>query len=493
MKAAVLLVLLLPFAAFAVDEAKNIRIVSDRCPDFYSTKTMVQSATKGLKTDRDRVIAIYDLLRSMAYHWQYPQEKGRHVGTLKLLNSYGWTLCGGQASCLITMYQDLGYQTRYRGWSNPGHTTMEVNYGGTWHWVDTFLKFVPLKKDGEIAGQEEIKANPDIALRLLYDDKRQICYYPEDAPQADWNPARWHSMHTMLLCRDSKEGCVTGCRNSRVTGWGGTGTRDKDGYKTDIDLRPNFSLKLRWEADTDGWYTARNKQPGHSCGTRDFRNCPIIGPKLEPYGRRTWANGDLVFEPDLSRGRAAGFDRAGGGLYVITMKSPFVVAHADVAAEGRGDVKVGVQSRLGKKEGLPPGKLPDEVVRGVYEYTLIIRASKLTKLRAHSLVQHNRCTRPFLLPGKNTWNIALDRAPRSGKATVEVAYQPRMHTKSLAARWKSGEHLYTNRHAKEGPAVVKRVTLKGKRGKLELNVPSDNTDDPAYPKMLYILYKVKPK
>ena len=96
-------------------------------------------------------------------------------------------------------------------------------------------------------------------------------------------------------------------------------------------------------------------------------------------------------------------------------------------------------------------------------------------------------------PGKNTWNIALERAPSRDKVSVEAAYKPRSHTKSLAARWKSGEHLYTNQHLKDGQAVVKKVTLKGGRGKLDFSVPSDNTDDPAYPKMLYILYKVAPK
>ena len=488
------LLVLFPSLLLAVEEARNIRIVSDRCPDFYSTKTMVQSVTKGLKTDREKVIAIYDLMRSMVYHWQYPAEKGRHVGTLKLLNVYGWTLCGGQASCLITMYQDLGYETHYRGWSSPGHTTMEVKYGGKWHWVDTFLKLIPFKPNGEIAGQEEIKADPSIVLRLQYDSSRQICWYPEDMPRDDWDAARWRRAHPMLLCRDSKEGCVQGCRNSRVTGWGGTGTRDRDGYKTDVDLRPGMSLKLRWEADPGGWYTARNRKPGHSCGTRDFRNDPIIGPKLEPYGRRTWANGDLVFEPDLSKGRAVGFDRASGGVYVVTMKSPFVVAHADVQAEGRGEVKIDVQSRFGKREGLSPGQLPDEIVRGVYQYVLTVRCRKLTKLRVHSLIQHNRCTRPFLLPGKNVWTVSVDRAPRRGKVTVEVAYKPRFHTKSLKARWKSGESLYTNKHVKEAPRpVVKSVTLKGNKGRIEFDVPSDNTDDPAYPRMLYILYRVDPR
>ncbi|MBN1807704.1 MAG: hypothetical protein JW909_01460, partial [Planctomycetes bacterium] len=313
MRYAAAAVIMLGVLAVNGEEARNVRIRSDRCPDFYSTRTMAESVTKGLKTDRDKVLAIYDLFRSVCYHHAYPQEKDAHVGTLKLMNSYGWTLCGGQASCLITLFEDAGYKTRYRGWSNPGHTTMEVFYGGRWHYMDSFLKFVAFRDDGSIASQEDIIANPDIALRMEVDGNRDVCWYPEQKPDLNRPTTEWRTIRPMLVCRDTKEGVVQGCRNSKVTGWGGTGTRDRDGYVTDINIRPGMYLKLRWEADANGWFTATNREPGHSCGTRDFRNGTIIGPKLEPYGRRSWANGDLVFQPDMKKPlHLRSFDRASG-------------------------------------------------------------------------------------------------------------------------------------------------------------------------------------
>ncbi|MFH1708338.1 MAG: hypothetical protein ABIF71_10555 [Planctomycetota bacterium] len=482
-------------AAFAGagDTAKNIRIVSDHCPDFYDTRTMAAWAVKDAKTDTEKVLAIYDLYRSMTYHLQYPQEPDAHVGTLKLLNAYGWTLCGGQASCLITLYEDAGFKTRYRGWSSPGHTTMEVYYGNAWHYVDSFLKFVAFRPDGTIASQEEIIADPSIAMRLEKDAKREMWWYPEQKPREGWTPADWRKLHAMLTCQDEPEGVVEGCKNSKVVGWGGTGTRDKDGYKTDIDLRPGFSLKLRWEADKDGWYTATGKEPGHSCGTRDIRNDPIIGPKLEPYGKGAYADGDLVFAPDLANPvHRAAFDRAASGAYVVTMQSPFVVAHASIEAAGEGGVKVDVTSRLGTKKDLAAGALPDDVVRGIYSYTVTIRTNKLTGLRVTSLVQHNRSARPFLLPGKNTWKISTAALPAKAEASIEAAFKPRYHEKPLMEKWKAGDNLYANKFTREdAQPVVVRAVLGREPAAMAFDVASDTTDDPAYPRMVYIPYVVR--
>jgi len=53
------------------------------------------------------------------------------------------------------------------------------------------------------------------------------------------------------------------------------------------------------------WFSGRKYTPHHTCGDKDYRNCPAIGPVLEPYrylnerGARTFSNGFLRFTPDL--------------------------------------------------------------------------------------------------------------------------------------------------------------------------------------------------
>ncbi|MBN1808643.1 MAG: hypothetical protein JW909_06210, partial [Planctomycetes bacterium] len=174
---------------------------------------------------------------------------------------------------------------------------------------------------------------------------------------------------------------------------------------------------------------------------------------------------------------------------VITMRSPFVVAHADVEARGDGPVTMSVQSRLGKADNIGPGALPDNVVRGVYEYQLAVKCRRLDSLKVHSLVQHNRSCRPFLVPGRNTWDVKADGPLRSGKLHLEVAYRLRRHTKGLKERFKSGENLYDNRHVKEDDkSTVVRKEIKAAGTKMMFDIPEDGTDDPAYPRMEYISY-----
>ena len=132
------------------------------------------------------------------------------------------------------------------------------------------------------------------------------------------------------------------------------------------------------------------------------------------------------------------------------------------------------------------------MVRGVYEYVVVIRAGKLKKLRIHSLVQHNRSARPFLVPGRNVWRVGMDRAPRGAVVNVEVAYKLRRRTKSLKERWAEGLNLYDGRFAQEAPdAIVVKREMPGKGAVFEIDVPSDDSDDPAWPRMLHILYKVQ--
>src|SRR5439155_934508 len=125
------------------------------------------------------------------------------LGALKVINVYGWGLCGGLHTVEAALWREVGWRWRYVGWSDPGHTTVEAFYGGRWHYLDSFLKF--------------------------------YAWVPE--PRAP----------------------------------------------------------------------GRRTVPGHGCGDKDYRNCPALGPVLEPYThsggrRRSYANGTLRFAPDLTGG-----------------------------------------------------------------------------------------------------------------------------------------------------------------------------------------------
>ena len=141
----------------------DVKIVNERAPDCSSLESMVETVTRGCRTDDEKAIAIYNFCRYVCYHHASPREPCG-ISALKLINVYGWSLCGGQHSVLAALWENAGFNWRYRGWR--GHTTVEAFYGGRWHYFDTFLKFYTWAPDlqapcGRIQGTEETNGRLD--------------------------------------------------------------------------------------------------------------------------------------------------------------------------------------------------------------------------------------------------------------------------------------------------------------------------------------------
>ena len=79
-------------------------------PDCSSLKSIVESVTRDCKTDDERAIAIYNFGRFAWYHHAYPSESCGDIGALKMINVYGWSLCGGQHTVLAALYEAAGLQ-----------------------------------------------------------------------------------------------------------------------------------------------------------------------------------------------------------------------------------------------------------------------------------------------------------------------------------------------------------------------------------------------
>ena len=146
----------------------DLRVTTDRTVDTRSLETIVRDVVRlaGAKTNDEKAIAIHNWLHQAIFHFAYPVEKmGHSVGPLKVINAYGWGLCGGQHTVLKALFETAGWQVRYRGWSDPGHTTVEVLYDERWHYFDVFLKCYFWTKDRKtVAGQDDINADPSIVL-----------------------------------------------------------------------------------------------------------------------------------------------------------------------------------------------------------------------------------------------------------------------------------------------------------------------------------------
>jgi hypothetical protein len=365
---------------------EDIRVTTDRTVDARSLETIVRDVIRlsGAMTDDEKAIAIHTWLHQAIFHFAYPVEKGAPVGPLKVLNAYGWGLCGGQHTVLKALFETAGWTVRYRGWSDPGHTTIEVAYGGRWHYFDVFLKCYFWTKDrSTIAGQDDIVKDPSIVLDALKDGRVPAQHY--------------------LCCGDDAEGIVKGCRNSKAyppskpaSGWASVTGRD-EGYSPALRLPPGASLRLEWKGEPGR--VAINNKGAHTCGNKDFRSDPELGPLVEHYGTRNHSNGTLVFEPA---------EKKEGAIFDLSLPYPYVSGTLDV--EGQ----VSLSNDGGRT--WTPAEAGDvtPLVKQHYDVRLRVDGA-LAKLRLSAVVEHNRAVLPYLLPGKNA--VAVE-----GAAGVKVTY-----------------------------------------------------------------------
>lgn len=399
---------------------EDIRVTNDRTVDTRSLESIVRDVVRlsGAESNDEKAIALHTWLHHTIFHCAYPVEKRpQSVGPLKVLNVYGWGLCGGQHTVLKALFETAGWKVRYRGWSSPGHTTVEVFYDGRWHYFDVFLKSYFWTKDRKtIAGQDDIVKDPSIVL-----DARKEGRVPADH---------------YLCCGDEPAGIVKGCRNSKAhppakheNGWASVTGRDR-GYAPALSLPPGATLRLEWKGEEGK--VAVDGRARHSCGTKDFRSDPVLGPVAEHYGPRGHSNGTLVYAPDLAKPAGValkgvsprGGKLVGRGEAVFSLPLPYAWVEARVTADFEGGGTLSVSTDGGATWN--PVDSPDVSALVRQKYDVRFRASvvkALAAFRVEAVVQHNRYALPNLLTGDNRIRVEASTRPRDRVTRVTYAWQ----------------------------------------------------------------------
>jgi hypothetical protein len=506
----------------APGSVRRIAITTDKAPDCSSLKAIVASVTRGCKTNDEKAIALNNFMLMTHYHQNYPEEKGG-VGALKELNVYGWSLCGGLHTVEASLWRELGWEWRYVGWSNPGHTTVECRYDDKWHYLDVFLRYYtwmpdPTAPHGRtIAGEDDIRANPSLVTKgLVLDRARGVYYQTGNRFELVGDRANWQAP-AFLCCGDTPDSILTGVKSRNragsPTGWGPTNF-DSPNYSTDVNLAPGHSLTLNWEPTPNAhWWNGRKYTPKHGCSDKDYRNCPVIGPLNEPYEKtpgqyRSFANGVLVLEPDLvsdggfasvvnakrDGGKLVPADSGKPAFVTVELQSPYILTRAKGVAEGADSVELSVDG--GKT--FTAVKLDDfsDAVGG--QYRALVRIgfkTALRSLRLEAIVQCNRGALPYLSPGKNKVTVAVADAKELGanKLVVTYAYHTGFRSKSFeemsAANAELGRAHYAS-WAKATTVVRKEFTAADLPATFEIDVPTPKGKYPIYPRMVFLRREV---
>ncbi len=266
-----------------MDMAFSPRVVGRHRPDFHSLEAFLNSPQFAGKQGEDLVMAVYNHLTSQVdgtYHfWPSSENEGQprlrraNADPIKILNGYGWAICGQMAHMLYAIWTTAGLKARLYGL--PGHALCEVGYDGRWRHFDVDMWSWFRTSEGHVASAFELACNAH-ALIVQNQDKSNPCNLPDRDLEGYAN---------MYSRADKGESDI----NSVRPDWACRG------HNMDFCLRPGEAI-VRTEENQgrfimpEAWRQFREKFGKEWHGTPRER--------YEPH--RTFGNGRWIYQPDLS-------------------------------------------------------------------------------------------------------------------------------------------------------------------------------------------------
>ena len=452
------------------------KVLPDRAVDTSSPQAIVDSVLKLGMTQQARFLALYDFYRRMVFHHRYIGEDRRDL--LKVINSYGYQLCGSQAAAFSVLLRVAGFDTRIAHVSAEGygtHTVVEVEYDGAWHVCDTMTSFYVLNRREEVASLAELKADPvlvidavkenraalDYALCSREIEEEQIGVEEHISKDRPWTLLRW-----------GKDMTVAGFWEQAVLSYktqDGTYGGSFELGQLAIKLKPNEEYVRLWD-HLGLWLkkpSAGDLYPFHTCGHIDEQDKNFR--YFEPYRKvdinftrccyRYYGNGWLEWKPDpvgceleenganlinLTREGKQGLLKSGErGSIVIPVKSPYAVVKVEldltlnqsvdactsvfIRNHDMPDTKFKkIWEKSGNSRGLHEIEyLNESVPMYLYDIKIVLqgRDVQVDVVRVKTIFQLNWSALPSLYPGENTINVFAEDGADSKEQKLVVVYE----------------------------------------------------------------------
>ena len=307
------------------------RVIGEHRPDYHNLASILQfSRFQGL-ADEALVLALYDFFTDTddgTYHfWPVDELQGqpfirRFVSDpIKLLNVYGWHICGQSSQILYALYRAAGLTARQ--FSIPGHLLCEVYYDDAWHVLDVDMWTWFRNERGQIASAYELTQRSQ-ELIVENTNTAQPCNLPDRSLES------YAATYAQAATLDDRVRDIF--PHSSISG-----------HHMDFCLRPGESVTLSESANgaficPDAWL--QQIRDGHS----EWRGFPR--ERFEPF--RSYGNGVWAYAPKLSADAhdfAAGVweqegieqDAAGlrgSGSARFRFQSPYVFAATPILDDG---------------------------------------------------------------------------------------------------------------------------------------------------------------
>jgi hypothetical protein len=277
--------------------ARTLKVIHTEGVDASDIRSLVETATRGCKSDREKAIALWAYItRNPYYHWcearEAPEpctEQGVVSDPVIAFNVYGTVICYQVCDLLANLADAAGLRARTRG--VPGHKVTEVFYGGRWHLFD---------------------AQYDCAAYFVADDGKRIISLDElclDAGKYIRKPKhpskpfyQFDHYGGKFWPWESKEYVIKKFYPRHVSGKAGVfATYLARGHTIHLDLRRGEKL-VRHFTNEGKWYCS----PELFRRWRGDRTQRWVekGPHDPRNPQHAYANGELIYQPDWAAGES---------------------------------------------------------------------------------------------------------------------------------------------------------------------------------------------
>ncbi len=143
-------------SASARAEVNNLKIVTDASPDYSDMDSLIHSIASKHEKPADKLWALF-YWNHIARRQTSPMSVHGTALTdpIRQFNDYGFTMCSTVSGINNSIWDAMGFQTKY--WDISNHTVAEVFYEGRWHMYDSSLSALYTLCDGKtLAGVEDI-------------------------------------------------------------------------------------------------------------------------------------------------------------------------------------------------------------------------------------------------------------------------------------------------------------------------------------------------
>ncbi len=224
--------------------------------DWFNVESLVEEITRGCKTDEEKALAIWSWVQWKRF--QRSPHDDSSLNPIRGLNGYGYGICGHTSAWLKRLFTSAGLKARV--WELTGHTVTEAFYNGAWHMLDGNVKVFYLDRDNRtIASLAKLEHDPWLIERGIH---------PTDAWFRGPDPPERNRefVHYLITDKDNWE---------------------SDGYDSEADNPYSMAMTLRPGERLVRWWKPVLKK--------------FEGRDKDPLVPRQYANGRLIWEPDLKR------------------------------------------------------------------------------------------------------------------------------------------------------------------------------------------------